>query len=292
MQAAGASKPPPGVVFDTAMSGLSDALALTILYGLEARNEARVLSVNVSRPSLKAAMFCDVLARFFGNFRGFPIGLAAGTAIEEQGALAEVVDRKDASGAPVYPRAVQKFADTGLTPATARNVLTAQFDGNAIMVLTGPATYVVKMLELPGVEKLVSAKVRSLHVVEEGLRGDAAAAKKLLAAWPTPIVMAGAEVGAAIPFPASSFEKDFTWAPNHPLVDAFRASRGGVLSTAGAAAAVHAVRPEAGFFTLSEASGRQRSLRVEASRQEELARVYAELASAQPSRQPRGRRGQ
>jgi hypothetical protein len=67
---------------------------------------------------------------------------------------------------------------------------------------------------------------------------------------------------------------------------------GGVIPTAGAAAAVHAVRPDAGFFTLSDAAGRQRSLRVDASRQEELARLYAELASAQPSRQPRGRRGQ
>jgi hypothetical protein len=55
-------------------------------------------------------------------------------------------------------------------------------------------------------------------------------------------------------------------------------------------AAVHAVRPDAGLFTLSEAAGRQRTLRVDASRHEELARVYAELASAQPSRQPRGRR--
>ena len=292
MQAAGASKPPPGVIFDSAMSSVGDALALTILYGLEARNEARVLSVNVSRPSLKAAIFCDLLMRFFGTFRRFPVGLAAGTDIEEQGALAEVVDRKDASGAPVYPRTVQKFTDTGLVPATARNVLTAQFDGNAVMVLTGPATDVVKMLDMPGVEKLIAAKVRSLHVVEEGLRGDAAAAKKLLASWPTPIVMIGAEVGAAVPFPASSFEKDFTWAPNHPLVDAYRASHGSGLSTAGAAAAVHALRPNAGLFTFSEGTGRQRNLRVEPSRQEELARVYAELASAQPNRQPRGRRGQ
>ncbi|HEV8145612.1 MAG TPA: hypothetical protein VGP79_04495 [Bryobacteraceae bacterium] len=292
MQAPGASKPPPGVVFDSAMSSVSDALALTILYGLEARNEARVLSVNVSRPSLKAAMFCDVLARFFGNFRGFPVGLAGGTAIEEQGVLAEVVDRKDSSGAPVYPRTVQKFTDTGLVPATARNVLTAQFDGNAVIILTGPATCLVKMLEMPGVEKLIAAKVRSLHVVEEGLRGDPAAGKKLLSAWPTPIVMVGAEVGAAVPYPASSFEKDFSWAPNHPLVDAYRASRGSALSTSGAAGAVHAVRPDAGLFTLSEAAGKLRTLRVESSRQEELARVYTELASAQPSRQPRGRRGQ
>jgi len=70
MQPPGPGKPPPGVVFDCAMSGMGDALALAMLYALEGKNEARVLSVSVSRPSLKAAIFCDLLARFYGGDRG------------------------------------------------------------------------------------------------------------------------------------------------------------------------------------------------------------------------------
>ena len=55
------------------------------------------------------------------------------------------------------------------------------------------------------------------------IRADVAGFRKLLAEWPTQIVMAGAELNEALPFPGSSLDAIAAWAPNHPVVDAYRA---------------------------------------------------------------------
>ncbi len=56
------------------------------------------------------------------------------------------------------------------------------------------------------------------------IKSDIAAARKLFAEWPTPVVAVGSEVGDALPYPGASIEKDFAWSPAHPVVDAYRAS--------------------------------------------------------------------
>ena len=55
------------------------------------------------------------------------------------------------------------------------------------------------------------------------VRADVAGFRKLLAEWPGPIVMAGAELNDALPFPGGSLDTIAAWAPNHPVVDAYRA---------------------------------------------------------------------
>jgi hypothetical protein len=286
------------VIFDTGMDRIADALALALLFGLEAKGEARVLSVSVSRPSLKAAQFCDAFGRFYGGFR-FPVGLAAGTPVEDAPMIAGVVDRRAEDGSAVYPRAIQKFTDTALVPAVARNALTAQHDGNAIVILAGPATDLARWLDL-GPKELIAAKVKRLVMAasEAEVRADAAAAKKVLAEWPTEIVVAPEELGATLRFPAAVFEKEFSWAPNHPLVDAWRASGPGSgvgseeIPATAMAAALYAVRPEAGLFKVSESSGRHRTLSVDAAQKEKVIQAYTELVSARPVRQTGRRRGQ
>src|SRR2546422_10058289 len=87
---------------------------------------------------------------------------------------------------------------------------------------------------MPDMQGWISAKVRYLVVAagsypggppEFAIQGDIAAAKRLFAGWPGQIVAAGSEIGAALPFPGSSIEKDFSWAPGHPVVDAYRAAQ-------------------------------------------------------------------
>ena len=95
-------------------------------------------------------------------------------------------------------------------------------DQNCIVVLTGPATNLASVLTLPGIKDLITRKVRYLVLMggaypdgqpEFNIKSDIASAKKLFAEWPTPIVASGFEVGAALPFPATSIEKDFAWSP-------------------------------------------------------------------------------
>jgi hypothetical protein len=58
---------------------------------------------------------------------------------------------------------------------------------------------------------------REYNVVE-----DLPAAKTFAADWPTPIVFSGFEVGLAVTYPAASIEKDFGYAKDHPLAEAYR----------------------------------------------------------------------
>ena len=131
------------------------------------------------------------------------------------------------------------------------------------MILTGPATNLARVLGLRGIREWIKKKVRLLVVAagrypEEGpdynIAHDVAAARKLFAEWPTSIVVAGDEVGREIPYPASSIENDFGWAPNHPVVDAYRAFQPMPYDapSQAIAAALHAVRPDEGYFQLSE----------------------------------------
>src|SRR3954464_10185073 len=81
MQFGGHFKPPVGVVFDSAMGNtIDDPLALALLFGLQGKNESRVIGVCTSKPTLSSAEFCDVLVRFYTGEPGsfgvpMPIGL-------------------------------------------------------------------------------------------------------------------------------------------------------------------------------------------------------------------------
>src|SRR4051812_10735032 len=68
MQFTGQGKPSVGVVFDAGMGdSIDDALALALLFGLQGKNESRVISVSTTRPSVQSAAFCDILVRFYSG---------------------------------------------------------------------------------------------------------------------------------------------------------------------------------------------------------------------------------
>ena len=187
-----------------------------------------------------------------------------------------------------------------------------------MVVVAGPATNLARVLDLAGVKDLISQKVRYLVIAagaypegagESNIAADVAAAKRLFAEWPTPIVAVGREVGEQILFPASSIEQDFSWSEAHPLVDAYRAYKAMPYDapTWDMAAVLYAVRPRENYFKVSgpgriEVSddartsftpapgGRHSYLIVDDSQRERVAKAYIELASAKPVvRQPRFR---
>jgi len=323
MQFQGMGKPPLGIVFDSDMGNRIDStLALSLLYGLDGKNECRVVCVTTSVHNLKSAALCETMARFYsgapsggGGFPSFGRTLPVGMSVEgkvqpETPIINAVVDRKNSDGTPVYQHGINKLTDTAETPALIRNAFTAQQDQNCAVVLAGPATNLAQVLALQGAKEWITRKVRYLVVsggafpdgpAEAHIKSNIAAAKKLFDEWPGPIIAAGSEIGDKITFPAASIEKDFAWSKAHPVVDAYRAHKAMPYDapTWDMAAVLHAIRPTQGFFKLSEpgrisvtddgrtkftrsADGKHQHLILDPTTQEKIVQTYTELVSAKP----------
>jgi hypothetical protein len=319
MQLHGEAKRVLGIVFDSDLgNGVDAALALALLYRLQGKGEARLISSSTTWSNLSSAAFADVLARFYagppptGASAHFqrplpPIGMAGdGNVDGDTAVLKAVIEKKTADGMPVYPCGIHKLNDTAEPAALIRNSLTAQYDANCVVVLAGPATNLVQVMDLPGVPGLIKRKVKLLVMaagaypdgpVDFRVKAGVAAAKRLLAEWPTPIVAVGTEVGDALPFPGSTIENGFDWAPDHPIVDAYRAFQPMPYDAAAPsmAAVLYAVRPD-GYFKLSPpgtiavlddgrtrftpaADGRHRYLVIDPAQKEKVIRTYTDLVS-------------
>jgi len=325
MQLAGQARPPVGVVFDTGLTRIDDALAMAVLYGFDGKNEIRVISFSVTRSNLKAAAFCEVVGSFYAGAvsaafgavgRTLPIGMATdGKLAEDERWFVEPLERSDADGKPVYKHAIHRMIDTADPIAVMRNALTGQYDANAIVLLSGPATNLANLLALHGAKEWITRKVKFLVVAagaypygpaESCIKLDVGAAQKLFAEWPTPIVACGAEIGSALQYPASSIEKDFAWTTMHPVVDAYRTYRSMPYDAPGEAiaAALYAARPKETYFQLSDpgtitvtpegrtkfsasADGKHRYVIVNADQKDRIIKSFTEIASAKPVPRPR-----
>ncbi len=313
-------KPPFGIVFDCAMGERIDTvLAMSVLYGLDGKNECRVVSVSVTKPSLKAAALAEVIGRFYAGAvsaefaavgRQLPVGMATSGKLDADSPLYKITES--------HPHGIHKLNDTADPMAVIRNALTSQYDAGCAVVVAGPATNLAKTLDLPGARDWSARKAKFLVLAQGDYSGgapdpfveaDVAATRKVLADWPGPLIAVGAEIGAALRFPGASIDKDFAWAPKHPVADAYRGFKAMPYDApAGEIAAVlHAVRPNENYFKLSEpgtisvaddgrtrfapsASGKHRHLIFDPAQRDRLVQVMTEIASAKPVVRQRRRR--
>lgn len=319
MQFFGQGKPPVGVIFDSDMgNNIGAALALALLYGLDGKNEARVVSVSVSRPSLNSAAFSEAIGRFYagpvsGAFGGFgrslPIGMSVeGKMAEDTPMLTQTLAKQKPDGTPLYANNIHKLNDTADPAALIRNAFTAQHDQNAIVVVAGPATNLVRAFSLHGVRELAARKLRFVTIADSNATSDVAAARKFYEECPVPIVAVGADIGEALKYPGSSIETDFAWAPAHPVADAYRAFHAMPYDAPASAmaAVLHAIRPKEEYFKLSEtgiisvledgrtkftpsSGGKHRYLIYDPAQRERILKAYTEIASAKPVVKPRFR---
>jgi len=288
------------------------ALALAALYTFENKRESKTGAVCIVGGGLKTAIFCDIVARFLtgppqaGN-QQLAVGLANVDPMPPDSPMVvPVVDRKNEGGEPAYPRSIRRLADTSQAEAVIRNGVI--FNASSVIVLSAPATYLARSLDLLGVVDLYRERVKRLVIVEAGAEGsDAPALRKVLTEFPSPVYFCGREVGDALMFPGSSLEKDFAGPTAHPVADAYRAAQRMPYDTPchDLAAMHHAVHPEKGLFqeslgTLtagddgslkfaSSSTGKVRSLSVDPAKRDGIVAEFVTLASARPPE--RGRRG-
>jgi hypothetical protein len=310
-------KPAIGAVFDTSFNAIDDALAMALLFGLEGKKDLRVVSTSVSRANLKAAMYCDIVGRFYAGAvsgaigfggRTLPVGMPYTSKLtSDEPFFAVPVAEPGPDGKPLYTTEIKRPEDTADANIVIRNSLTAQYDGNALIVTAGPLTNIADLLALGGARDLISRKVKMLVVysAQPHMQTDLPAAKKVFADWPTPIVAVGPEVSDGIVYPGSSIAKDFDWSKDHPIVDAYRANKPMPYDapTGSMAAVLYAARPQENFFKVSDsgtvtvdsdgrtkftasATGKHKILSADPEQHERIGKLYTELVSAKPVPRP------
>jgi hypothetical protein len=322
----------PAIFYDSDFGrDIDTVLALAVLSNLGTKG--RIHALAVSNSSLEAAALCDSVRRFYagapaggrGGGRGgggLVIGLSEKGAKLEAPLVSKPLVMQDADGEFLFPHSINELNDTAYPTVVLRNGLLTLRDGEGIFILAGPATNLMEMLALGRVPELLASKVKVLLVAagtypdgpaDPRIQSDLAAATKLFATWPTPIVAVGTEVGAAVPYPAQSIEADFSWAPAHPVVEAYRANKAMPYDAPAPAviAALYASNPSADYFHLSEPgiisvagdgkttftpspTGKHRYLLLDSAQKEQVTKDFTALASAKPAPRPqgRGRRGQ
>ena len=330
MQAQPTQKPTvPAVLFDASLDGdVDQVLALAMLFGLEGRRQVRVASLSTSRFNLRIARFLDLVARFYagdrpgaGVSRNSPaIGMStAGPQLDTAPPMLDAALLKTTpDGQPGYLATLQSVNDTADPVALIRNGLSAQVDRNAAVVLAGAPTNLVALTTLPEARAWAARKAGTLAIAAGRFDGNTpdplvsanvAGFRKLLADWPAPIVLAGAELSDALPFPGASIDTSFAWAPHHPVADAYRAFRTMPYDapSRALAAVLHAASPAERYFDLSEPgtitvaddgrtrftpspAGTHRYLIARPDQKERVLQAYVQLVAAEPPPRP-GRGG-
>src|SRR5436305_12882815 len=115
----GRGKPSAGAFFDSDFSTIDDILAVSLIYGMQAKNDCRVAVFTMSRPDLATAGFVDMVERFYhgpsGNFSQIPaIGMrTSGNAGVTPAAFTAPFQKKKPDGTPLYTNEVKRVLDTG-----------------------------------------------------------------------------------------------------------------------------------------------------------------------------------
>jgi inosine-uridine nucleoside N-ribohydrolase len=261
---------PPNIIFDTDMGNdIDDALALAMLHAFQSRHEANLIAVTVTKDNHWAAPYIDLLDTFYGRAE-IPIGMVRNGKMPEASPMIQVPsERRHPEGSLVYPHRILDGSQTPEAVSLLRQTLAKQADGSVVIVQVGFSTNLARLLETKADAiseddgpTLVRKKVRLLSVMggnfadgksEFNLAKDVPAAVKLFHDWPTPIVVSGFEVGAALEFPAQRIEHDFAYVQDHPVAEAYRSYMKMPYDrpTWDLTAVLYAVRPDDSYFSLS-----------------------------------------
>lgn len=241
------------VIFDTDMGNdIDDALALALLHALESRGECHIVAVTITKDNQWAAPYIDVVNTYYGRPE-IPIGMVKGSDITPQDSPMIRVPAEH------FPHKLRSGSDAPDAVAVLRESLAGQADHSVVIVQVGFSTNLAHLLK--NSHELVARKVKLLVMMagdfakrnpEYNVKMDIPSAQALLRDWPAPIVTSGFEVGNSMLFPASSITRDFR--PDNPVADAYRNYQKFPYDrpTWDVTAALYAIRPNDGYFSLSE----------------------------------------
>lgn len=267
-----ANRPPVGVIFDTDIGNdIDDALALAMLHALQSRGECKLLAVTVTKDNPHAAAFVDLVNTFYGR-PDIPIGVVRGGQTPEDGKYIAPIAQANFAGRHLYPHDLATGLDAPDAVALLRQTLARQPASSVVVVQVGFSTNLARLLaskpdsdvDMSGMD-LVKSRCRLLSIMagnfaadgrdkEYNVYIDAAAARKVFADWPTPIVASGFEIGRAIKFPASSILSDFGYVPQHPIAEAYKLydQMPYDRETWDLTSVLYAIRPDHRYFGLSD----------------------------------------
>ncbi len=311
------------LIFDTDMGNdIDDALALGMIHALESRGECRLLAVTITKDNEYSAAFVDLVNTFYG--RGHvPVGVVRNGKAPEDSPYIRVPSEQQDNGQDRYPHRLRSGRDAPEAVALLRKTLAGQPDHTVVLVVVGFSTNIARLLDSPADEHsplsgraLVERKCRLLSIMagmytpgsnhrEYNVVMDLPSARKVYAAWPTPIVASGFEIGSVVKFPADSIERDFRYVRHHPLREAYELYQKMPYDreTWDLTSVLYAVRPDRGYFGLSpagtiqadekgltrlipSAQGRHRHLTIDDQQIIRVREALVQLASQPPDRRP------
>lgn len=233
---------PLKVIFETDIGNdVDDVLALDMLYKYFDMDQIELLAIMINKEGEYPAIFVDVMNTWYG-YPDIPIGVVRNGADSEHDAVnyaKSVVLLKNDKGEPTFKHSNLDYSKLPEAHNLYRELLSKQPDSSVVIVSVGFSTNLARLLETQGDEfspltgkELVAKKVKCLSNMaacfnnpdlhEYNVVKDIAAAKKVFEEWPTNIITSPFEVGIQIKYPATSIENDFEWAPQHPMVEAYK----------------------------------------------------------------------
>lgn len=315
--------PPVPIILDTDMGNdIDDALALALLHRLVARGEAEIRGIVLSKSNPYAACYTDAINHLY-RAPAVPMGLVTDGATPEPGSFAQTVSElRDALGRLRYARRRFEVNPPPDAVTVLRRLLAHADDASVALVTIGFFTNVARLLDsapddispLSG-RDLLARKVRIVSSMagnfsaaalaaparghrEYNVHNDLPAARRFIEHAPVEIVFSGFEIGTAALFPAGCVERDFAWAGQHPIVDGYVLYKEPPHNrpTWDLTSILYAVRPEHGYFDLSErgevtvdddgvtrfradADGRHRYLKVDPAQAARLVGLFEAMCS-------------
>ena len=240
---------PMKIIFETDMGNdVDDALAMDMLMQYAREGKIDLLGISSNKRNDGSTEYIDLLTTWYGMPQ-IPIGKVVDGAKCDDAvnyALA-VAQMTDADGKPLFARSHDNDGFVVPSVEMYRRILSVQPDSSVTVVSVGFSTNLAQLLDSKGDDispltgkELVAKKVKELvtmageftnngeadslkRMPEYNVVRDIAAAKKVFAEWPTPIVTSPFELGIKICFPADVVENELTRATPHPVSEAYKA---------------------------------------------------------------------
>ncbi|MFG6397432.1 MAG: nucleoside hydrolase [Muribaculaceae bacterium] len=271
---------PMKIIFETDMGNdVDDALAMDMLMQYAREGKIDLLGISSNKRNDGSTEYIDLLTTWYGMPQ-IPIGKVVDGAKCDDAvnyALA-VAQMTDADGKPLFARSHDNDGFVVPSVEMYRRILSVQPDSSVTVVSVGFSTNLAQLLDSKGDDispltgkELVAKKVKELvtmageftnngeadslkRMPEYNVVRDIAAAKKVFAEWPTPIVTSPFELGIKICFPADVVENELTRATPHPVSEAYKAYLPMPYDrpTWDLTSVLYAVEGSEGYFTLSD----------------------------------------